>query len=134
MNRLLCFILLLGPAKACDSMRDFSEEETFSIESSTYEVRYRVEGTYATCDVTFTDPASGVSKKQDIALPWEIVVTVTIDQTTGPFDASLSATCADPNKMGKSTSAIIIDGELVDTGSATGFGATSQAQVMVGED
>lgn len=134
MNRFLCLILLLMLVAACDSQRDYSDEETIVVEEQTYEIRYRVEGTYASCDVRFTDPSTGVSTANDVRLPWEIVVTVTVDQTTGPFDASVSATCADSNKMGKSTSAIFIDGDVIDQGSAVGFGATSEANVMVGDN
>lgn len=130
MDRIILLAILATALAACDSQRLYPDELMPS-ETLSYLVEYRVQGTYATCDITYSDPQEGRARAQQVSLPWERSVGVTVDQRTGPFDAFVKATCADPTKMGKSTAAVVMNGQIKSQDSATGFGATSEASFQI---
>ncbi len=96
-------------------------------EVAVHTVSYRVEGTYVACTIRYVGELREVVTVADVALPWEAKFSVTVQEKGAPFGASVRATCADPDKLGKSVATVFVDGKLKDRGSATGFGATSWA-------
>jgi hypothetical protein len=119
-------LLLLGILMAgCDSREFAGPEEgplTTPGATATFEVNYLVEGTYIGCEITYLDAARNVvSLPNAVELPWSQTFKVEVGPATGPFDANVSATCADPTKLGKSTVALLV-----------GYGATATAVHTIG--
>ena len=135
MHRLL--LLLLVPALAACDARQFDgpdDAEDPAAARLTAQVRYRLEGSYATCKIVHTDPADGLVTRYEVPLPWTKTFEVTVDEKTGPFDASVEATCLDPEKSGKSTLALYVDGFEKRRDTAAGPGATAEVHFRVGAD
>ncbi len=133
---LLALMLLCA---GCDS-RDFSGPDDPvdppgepNPAAATFKVAYLVEGTYFSCQISYTDPAGKtVAVPQAVSLPWSRVFEVTVSVASGPFDARVSATCADPTKLGKSTATLLVDDAVKATESAVGYGATARAEHLIG--
>lgn len=95
-------------------------------------IRYEVTGTYARCDVTYTTANRQKRTVKQVALAWSSEFAVTVNGSSGPFDAHLTATCADVERTGKSYVYILVNGEVRDQGQGVGFGATAEAREVVG--
>ncbi len=127
----LCALLLLGAG--CDS-RDFAGPDDPAAPpaagpAATFKVVYLVEGTYATCEIRYTDRSGqAAATPRAVSLPWTHAFEVVVSAASGPFDARVSATCADPTKLGKSTATLLVDAQVKATASAVGFGATALAE------
>lgn len=130
------FAALLVVALAGCNARDFTgpNEQGLTVRPTSVTVHYRVEGTYATCDITYRTPQNGTRVLTNTPLPWETAFYVSVDARTGAFPATLSATCLDPTRRGKSTSIILIDGVVKRRDGAEGPGATSSVSFQVGLD
>ena len=135
MKRPLLLLLLLPALAACDA-RGLAgpAEPARPTPRTTADVKYQVEGTYATCKIVHTDPSKGLVSEEDVLLPWTKTFRVTVNERTGPFDANVIATCLDPTKIGKSTVRLFIDGEEMRRDSNLGPGATSAVSFTVGRD
>ncbi len=94
-------------------------------------VSYRIEGTYVACTIRYIGEVRELVTVENAALPWETKFSVTVREKGAPFGASVRATCADPDRLGKSVATVFVDGKLKDRGSATGFGATVRAASAV---
>lgn len=132
MYRALVVPALLLSLTACGA-RDFAGPDPDpAIAVLAADVKYQVEGTYASCRITYTDPREGTLAHNVTSLPWTTAFRVVVDEETGPFDAIVSAKCTDPDKLGKSTSFVFVDGAMKATSSAVGPGATAEASYRVG--
>lgn len=135
------FVLFVFLCAGCDGYRDFAGPEDPTTETpdppvartGTYTVAYDVTGTYYSCEITYINAQrKEVTTPQAVQLPWELTFKVSVDQSTGPFEAKVSATCADPTKLGKSTVLLLVDEDVKARATATGFGATAKVDHRVG--
>jgi hypothetical protein len=128
----VCVLVML--CAGCDSYRDVAgpEPDTVNLKTGTYDILYEVTGTYASCQIIYRNQKREVVSTQETALPWTRQFKVLINNNTGLFEAQLSATCADPTKLGKSTVVLLVDADLKARSTATGFGATAKVDHHVG--
>jgi len=117
---LLPALLLLSACEAADSM------ESGPVHEASFIVRYRVEGTYATCSISYRDEMRTL-QREDVAPGWEKTISVRVRTDQSPFDALVQATCADPTKTGKVTASLVANSTLVAVETTAGFGATARA-------
>ena len=131
---LLCALMLL--CVGCDAQRQIAGPEettaTVNLKAGTYDVRYEVTGTYATCQMTYRNQDRELVSTQESTLPWTRSFRVFVNKDTGIFGASVRITCADPTKTGKATLHLIVDEDVKERISAVGFGASAEAIYRVG--
>ncbi|HMB90508.1 MAG TPA: hypothetical protein VKP65_06655 [Rhodothermales bacterium] len=134
MKKTASFLLIALLFAGCDSYRDVAGPDPADlVKAGSYKVSYEVTGTYASCEIQYVNASRKlVTLSQAVELPWELTMNVFIDPSSGPFEARISATCADSTKLGKSTVTLLVDNDLKARGTATGFGATAQADHQVG--
>ncbi len=133
MLRLSLFSLLLLALLGCDT-RDLAGptdpgdnlDAPDALEQVTFHVGYELQATYAACDLTFRDDGGNLRTLTNVVSPWSTDFVVTVERSAGPYEAYLSATCADFSKEGKSHVMVIVDGDVVQQARATGYGATAQ--------
>ena len=95
-------------------------------------VEYAVEGSYFDCEISYLNNArQEVTLDQRQSLPWRLSFRVKMSDARVPFNARVSATCADPNRAGKSRAMVYVDEVLRATDSAAGYGATALAEHVV---
>ena len=130
MKKLILPFALLFVLSACDS-RDF-DSDTFGPSNITvFDVAYAVSGTYAECTISYVAQDKTIETEIS-SLPWsKESFPVTVRGTLGLFNASVSATCRDNNRLGKSSVSVSVDGQLKSRGARTGFNETAEAQYVL---
>jgi len=117
---LLPALLLLSACEVADSV------ESRPVHEASFLVRYRVDGTYASCSISYRDEMRTL-QREDVAPGWEKTLSVRVRTDQAPFEALVQATCADPSKTGKVTVSLTANTTLVAVETTAGFGATARA-------
>lgn len=126
----LLLALLVVSLTACDS-RDFDSDTFAQTSTQFYDVAYSVTGTYSSCEISFVALDKSV-KTVSSSLPWSNEpFQVQIRGTESTFNAAVSATCEDDERLGKSTASVYVNDELKSKGATTGFGQTARAEFLV---
>ncbi len=125
------WLVIWGMLLLAGCTADFVDPDARGGDLAAHTVSYRVEGTYAACTIRYVGETRELVTVEDATLPWETKFGVTIREKGAPFGASVRATCADPDRLGKSVATVFVDGAMKDRGSATGFGATVRAASAV---
>ncbi len=129
---LVVFILGIVLGAGCDAgLTDPNANEGDLV---AHTVSYRVEGTYASCTIRYIGETGESVTVEHATLPWEVQFIVMVREKGTPFGAAVWATCADPDRLGKSVATVFVDGTMKDQGAATGFGATVRAASAVTVD
>jgi hypothetical protein len=130
MKKLTLPFILLFALSACDS-RDFDSDTFAQANFAKYDVAYEVVGTYSFCSISFV----GANKELETintSLPWsKETFSVSVRGSQELFNASVSATCRDENRLGKSTVSVFIDGEMKSRGATTGYDKTAKAEFVL---
>lgn len=134
MKKAASFFLVAFLLAGCDGYRDVAgPDPSIPLKAGSYKVSYEVTGTYASCEISYVNADRRfVTLSEAVELPWTLSLDVFVSRTSGVFEARVRATCADPTKLGKSTATLLVNDDLKARGTATGFGATAQADHQVG--
>ena len=100
--------------------------------TTTYQVEYRAESSFASCDLNYRAADDVVVELEDVALPWveQVFVEVPVDES---FTARVAAACGGPDFVGTGTVRVIVDGFEQDREVATGTEFTIEAETVLGD-
>lgn len=131
--RLALPLLLVAGLAGCDA-RDLSGPEggnppTPGVASeAVFSVAYEVQASYSDCTIIYRDAGGTLRERPNVEAPWTASFSVTVQRTGAPFEAYLSATCADFTKEGKSLVMLYLGDQVVERNQATGYGATAEVR------
>lgn len=132
MRLLLCLLLVAG-LSACDAFRPPDEPLTVRGPTRTFAIAYEVQGTYGACRLSYTTGAGTRVEVDEAVLAggtWRYREQVRLAYGTA-LPLQVQALCADPQKLGKVTALVLVDGVVSDRTSGTGFGARVEARYVL---
>jgi hypothetical protein len=125
----LMLLVVAGPIAGCDSTEptvdDNRSDEVIVPKTS---VVYEVKGTYRTCAIVYHDSLGVEQELPEVPLDWSDSLKVPVDQS---FLARVTATCADLEREGAATVRLFVDGLLLESALARGFGGSGTAQRLL---
>ena len=131
--RIAVFLLLFTTLAGCDARVLSGPEggdppEPGLASEAIFSITYEVQASYSDCTITYRDAGDVLRQRKNVEAPWSASFSVSVQRTGTPFEAFLSATCADFTKEGKSTVMLHLDGVVVERSQATGYGATAKVR------
>lgn len=123
-------LVALGFAAALPACDTADPAAALSPLRTSFDVEYRLAGTYSGCRVDFTD-RTGLRVTEDVTLPWTRGFRVALQTGDAPFAAGFTTTCADEAREGKSTASLYVDGALRDQRANAGAGAATVVSVTL---
>ncbi|NNE47414.1 MAG: hypothetical protein HKN37_12240 [Rhodothermales bacterium] len=123
----LTLLLGVGPMAGCDSTEPTVDDNGGDVTPKT-SVVYEVFGTYRTCNIIYRDSLGVDQELPEEPLDWIDSVKVPVDES---FLARVTATCADVEREGKATIRLFVDGLLLESASAQGYGSSGTAQRLL---